>query len=221
MKPDVAFLHTSPVHVATFAKLMHEVSPLMTATHVVREDLLAEARRAGVETDSMKSRIEEAMTDAGASGAPVVMCTCSTIGGVAEAIDTNGAFIAGRIDRAMADEAVRSGSPILIVAALASTIEPTLALLRGSAKRSGTDPKLDILVVEAAWTHFERGDLPAYFEAIVEAVIGAAADARIVVLAQASMAEAAVPLAKLGITALSSPRLGVERAVALHAISRS
>jgi len=38
----------------------------------------------------------------------------------------------------------------------------------------------------------------------------------VVVLAQASMAPAVDALAKLGITALSSPRLGAEHAVALH-----
>src|SRR6476661_1546288 len=105
MRHDIAFLHTSPVHVPTFEKLMQEVAPDLRVSHIVREDLLADAQRDGIGDSSLIARIRKAMTDAGASGAAVVVCTCSTIGGVAESMNTEGAFIAARIDRAMADKA--------------------------------------------------------------------------------------------------------------------
>jgi hypothetical protein len=216
MKHDIAFLHTSPVHVPTFEKLMQEVAPNLKVSHVVREDLLADAQREGPESEPLAARIRKAMTEAGADGAPVVVCTCSTIGGVAESMGAAG-FKAVRIDRAMADRAVSSGKPVLIVAALESTLEPTCALLQASARRLGTNPAIEVLVVKDAWRHFQCGDQASYIKAIVEAVSAATAASSIVVLAQASMAPAAQALAQLGITALSSPRLGVEHAVALHA----
>lgn len=216
MKHDIAFLHTSPVHVPTFEKLMQEVAPGLKATHVVREDLLADAQREGTQSAPLVARIRQAMTEAGAGGAAVVVCTCSTIGGVAEAMQT-AAFKAARIDRAMADRAVSSGRPVLLVAALESTLAPTRVLLETSAGRLGTSPRIESLVVKDAWQHFQCGDRAAYIKAIVEAVSAANAASSIVVLAQASMAPAAQALVELGITALSSPRLGVEHAVAMLA----
>ena len=217
MKHDIAFLHTSPVHVSTFEALMREVAPGLRATHRVREDLLADARREGVNAPGLVARIESAMAQAHAGGAQVVMCTCSTIGGVAEAMDTKGAFTAARIDRAMADEAVRGGCKVLVVAALESTLRPTLDLLGGSAAHLGTEPAIETLVVRGAWAHFEAGDLRRYIDSIVQAVAQAKSSNAVVVLAQASMAPASGQLEKLGIRALSSPRPGVERAVAMLA----
>jgi hypothetical protein len=214
VKHDIAFLHTSPVHQPTFEKLMREAAPGLSVKHVVREDLLADAQRVGARDSALVGCIGEAMRDAGATGAKVVVCTCSTIGGAAE--DVQGAFRAARIDRAMADKAVTAGKPVLMVAALESTLVPTLALLESSAERLGAEPQVRSLVVEDAWAHFLAGDTAGYVKAIVDAIGKADASGSIVVLAQASMAPAAEPLAKLGITALSSPQLGVERAVALH-----
>lgn len=219
MKNDIAFLHTSPVHVPTFEKLMQEVAPGLKASHVVREDLLADAQREGTENAALIGRIRDAMTRAGAGGTPVVVCTCSTIGGVAEGMQAAG-FKAVRIDRAMADQAVSSGKPVLIVAALESTLEPTRALLQSSARRLMTNPPFEILLVKDAWQHFLSGDKKKYIDAIVTAVTAANAASGVVVLAQASMAPAAEVLAEAGITALSSPKLGVEQAVALHAKAR-
>ena len=216
MKHDIAFLHTSPVHVPTFEKLMREVAPNLKASHLVREDLLADALRDGIQGAALISRIEDAMRDAGASGALVVVCTCSTIGGVAEAMERGTAFKAARIDRAMADKAVSDGRPVLMVAALESTLEPTMALLQTSAKRLGTNPRIDKLVVNGAWEHFLSGEREKYIDAIVSAVSSIDASSSVVVLAQASMAPAASALEMFGITALSSPRLGVEHAVSLR-----
>ncbi len=217
VKDDIAFLHTSPAHVPTFEKLMAELAPGLRASHVVREDLLVDAQREGTQDPQLVARIGKAMEEAGAGGAGVVVCTCSTIGGVAEAVDTAGRFSAARIDRAMANKAVASGRPVLLVAALESTLGPTRALLESSSQRLGTSAAIETLVVPDAWTHFLSGDTAAYLDAIVKAVAAAGAVSKTVVLAQASMAPAAQSLARLGITALSSPRLGVQQAVALHA----
>jgi hypothetical protein len=214
VKHDIAFLHTSPVHQPTFEKLIRDAAPGLSVRHDVREDLLADAQHTGANDLTLVARINEAMRDAGSTGAKVVVCTCSTIGGPAEG--AQGAFRATRIDRAMADKAVTAGRPVLMVAALESTLAPTLALLESSASRLGMKPEIRTLVVEGAWAHFLAGDTPGYANAIVEAIGKAWASDSIVVLAQASMAPAAEPLARRGITALSSPQLGVAHALALH-----
>lgn len=207
---DITFLHTSPVHVATFDALLEEVAPHCTATHLVREDLLATAQRDGVDDAALIAAVGAALHGA-AAGARAVVCTCSTIGGLAEA--TQGRVPITRIDRAMADEAVRRGAPVLVVAALQSTLQPTEQLLRSSAERLGLPLVLRSLWVEGAWAHFDAGEREAYLAGIAIAVREHAQPGDTVVLAQASMAGAAEWLADTGLVVLSSPRLGVMHAL--------
>lgn len=213
MLMSLAFLHTSPVHVPTFDGLMRELAPDQTASHVVDESLLADARSLGTDHPWVISRVNEAMAHAATVGTKVVVCTCSTVGGIAERTQTNGRFIAMRIDRAMADEAVRLGPSVLVVAALESTLSPTQDLVHDSSRRIGKPVRVSVVAVPEAWQHFTQGDVPAYLASIASRARAAAQGKNVVVLAQASMAGAAELLVDLSIPVLSSPRLGVRAAI--------
>jgi len=210
MQHDLAFLHTANVHVETFTRITEQVRPGLRVRHVVAEQLLDDARRDGI-TEPLAQRVRGAVSEAASSGARVVVCTCSTIGGLAEA--TAGDFRAMRIDRAMADFAVRQGRRILVAAALESTLEPTLDLLRDSARACNADVRMTELLVKNAWTCFEQGDRESYIDAIATAILANRDGFDAVVLAQASMAPAAERCGDIGIPVLSSPRMGVEAAV--------
>lgn len=216
MRHDITFLHTSPVHVATFDALMRTAAPALRVAHVVREDLLADAQREGVDSPPLVARVQRALALAEAR---VVVCTCSTLGGIAEDTPTGGAFHITRIDRAMADAAVRSGQRVLLVATVSSTVQPTTALLQSSATGLGHPVVIEALWVADAWPYFQAGRHREHVDAIVRAVLPVAAGFDSVVLAQASMAPAAAVLAERGILALTSPHLGVQHAIAL--LSRS
>lgn len=207
---DLVFLHTSPVHVATFDALLKEVAPQRTAAHLVREDLLATAQRDGVDDTALIAAVRSALQGA-ATEARAVVCTCSTIGGLAEA--TQARVPITRIDRAMADEAVRRGAPVLMVAAVQSTLQPTAQLLQSSAERLGLPLVLRSLWVEGAWAQFEAGQREAYLATIATAVRHHAQPGDTVVLAQASMAGAAEALIDTGLVVLSSPRMGLMHAL--------
>jgi hypothetical protein len=126
-----------------------------------------------------------------------------------------GLFVPVRIDRAMADEAVRLGPKILLIAALESTLGPTRKLLEESSIALGTVIEVEHLVVAGAWTHFLRDDRISYIKAISASISAVAPHtANVIVLAQASMAPAAQALNSLGIKILSSPNLGVQSVVA-------
>jgi hypothetical protein len=203
--------------VPTFDQLVQELAPTLRVTHSVGENLLTQAQRDGAESPALIAAVHQAMKQACASGAAIVVCTCSTVGGIAEAMETNGAFTATRVDRAMADLAVSKGLPILLVATVESTLAPTTELLQTSARHMGVTLDIDSLLVREAWPYFTAGDHDRYIGTLVQAVSARNSAGKVVVLAQASMAPAADALAKLGITALSSPRLGVEHAIALLA----
>ncbi len=213
LSKTLAFLHTSPVHIATFDHLLAEIDPSVAARHIVDESLLDEARVAGEITPALEQRIAAALRNASAPDDAVVLCTCSTIGGSAEDAGTRAGRVVLRVDRPMAERAVALGDCILVAAALASTLAPTRALILDAARAAGKQIELRDLLCEPAWALFERGDLVGYANAIAKGLRAAAGAVDVIVLAQASMAAAAPLCADLGVPILSSPRLGLEAAL--------
>jgi len=212
MKHDIAFLHTGQIHVASFTALMTELAPEVNVRHDVKEELLKAAQNDGL-TPALASEIEAAMNLASDSGATVVVCTCSTIGSAAEATILESGARSMRIDRAMADQAVRAGPSVLVLAALQSTLAPSRELLESSASNASVALNASYQLIGGAWPHFESGDLDAYASAIANYIQLNSSGFDVVVLAQASMAAAAAHCPEIKLDILSSPRLGVEAAL--------
>jgi hypothetical protein len=106
---------------------------------------------------------------------------------------------------------VARGARIAVVATVASTLSPTLALLRECAH--GTAVELVAAPCLDAWPLFEAGDQRGYLNRIATHV--RTLDADVIVLAQPSMAAAGDLLGDLGVPVLNSPRTAVARAVAV------
>ncbi|MCB0011363.1 MAG: hypothetical protein KDE34_05670 [Anaerolineales bacterium] len=207
--PTIGFLHTSPVHVPTFTALLAELAPEWQAIHQVDEPLLAEARQNGPDAPDILMQLQSHLTQLKEAGASQIVCTCSTIGGIAEKQGEALDLPIHRVDRPMAAQAVALG-PILLVAALESTLAPTSALLADEAARQNRALQVDTLACTEAWAFFEAGDPAGYHHAIANAIRTqldhSATVPAAILLAQASMAGAANLLADLGIPVLSSPR---------------
>ncbi|MFD9904404.1 aspartate/glutamate racemase family protein [Streptomyces sp. NPDC059063] len=206
----LALLHTSPVHVPVFDALRDQDHPGLTLRHVVREDLLDRARADGPDavTDDVRAALAEAAADADA-----VLCTCSTLGAVAESHATAVGVPVVRLDRPMAAAAVRAGGTVAVVATVASTLEPTVALVRAEAERAGLHVDVRTVLVDGAWERFEAGDRDGYLRLVAEAVQRLeGVDA--IVLAQASAADAAARVTTAS-PVLASPRSGLSAAAAL------
>ncbi|WP_327420903.1 aspartate/glutamate racemase family protein [Streptomyces sp. NBC_01527] len=203
----LALLHTSPVHVPVFEALRDADHPGLALRHLVHEDLLARARDAG--PDAVRGDIEALLAGAVAEGATAVLCTCSTIGGVAESAAESLGVPVLRVDRPMA-AAAAARDRVVVLAAIGDTLPSTLALL---AEEAG-DRRVDIrtVLVAGAWARFEAGDRDGYLE-LVAAAADRVTDADVIVLAQASMADAATRTATQ-IPVLSSPRPGLSAAAA-------
>ncbi|WP_438040872.1 aspartate/glutamate racemase family protein [Sorangium sp. So ce128] len=211
----LAFLHTAHVHVETFSRLVQDVDHAIPVRHEVQESLLADALAAGGITDGIRSATATVVQALANEGARVIVCTCSTLGGVAEAVPVSDCLVM-RIDRPMAEQAVAGGRRILVVAALQSTFQPTGALLRQIASDAGRSIDVVEVLCGRAWRLFERGDSPGYAGEIARTIEATALPGDLVLLAQASMAPAAELVRHLGIPVLSSSRSGVEAAVSRY-----
>ncbi|AVH55108.1 MULTISPECIES: aspartate/glutamate racemase family protein [Streptomyces] len=199
----LALLHTSPVHVPVFDALRDEEHQGLELRHLVAEELLARARREGPDAvvDAVRAVLERAV----AEGARAVLCTCSTIGGVAERAGVGVPVL--RVDRPMAAAAVAVGPRVVVLATVESTLGPTIALVEEEARRAGRPVDIRTELLEGAWARFVAGDTEGYVRAVAaaaDAVTGADA----IVLAQASMAPAQ-RLTATSTPVLSSPRPGL------------
>jgi hypothetical protein len=215
--PDaVGFLHTAQVHVATFEALSRELLPSARLVHRVDPEALELAREDGT-GERVRAVVAGHLSELRAAGCGVVLCTCSTLGEVAEGLSGDGLEVI-RIDRPMLRRAVTLGLRIGVVAALTSTVEPTTRVLAEEAADAGAAISLEVSVVADAWDAFLRGDAEDYLSRIAQAARALSSRCDVVVLAQASMEPAAALLAGLGTPVLTSPRSAVE---AVAAVMRS
>ncbi len=205
----LTLFHTAASNVALFDALLKQLAPDIPARHVVDEAILREVRDAGAVTPAAIARVRAALAPL-ADPQSFVLCTCSSIGGLAEQAGER----VMRVDRPMAERAVSLGRRIAIAATLQSTLAPTQALIQDIARQAGKPRETVALFIPSAWPLIERGDQAGYARAIADRLAEACARDRfdVIVLAQASMAVAEPLCAELPCPVLSSPRLGVEAA---------
>ena len=150
MTHDLAFLHTLASNVDVFTPLVTERRPDLRIRHAVADHVLNEARKTGM-TPEIAREVQSFMIDLASTGARVVVCTCSTIGGAAEATETGGRFAAMRIDRPMADRAVTLGPLVRGGESVASMVVPTCAIEPGLGCCCTTTPVPRMASSSPAW----------------------------------------------------------------------
>ena len=207
----LALLHTSPVHVLVFDALRDEDHQGLELAHLIHENLLTRARAEGPE--AVAGEVRAVLDQAVADGAVAVLCTCSSIGGVAEAFAEEVGVPVLRVDRPMAAAAVAIGPRVVVVATSESTFGPTVALVEEEARRAGLPADVRTLLVDGAWALFQAGDTEGYVRTVADAVDSIPGDSTdAIVLAQASMSPAQLRTTT-ALPVLSSPRLGLAAAV--------
>ncbi|MFJ8827003.1 aspartate/glutamate racemase family protein [Streptomyces sp. NPDC102467] len=216
-RPRVCVLHTVAALPAVFAPLLSELAPGVDPYHVVDESLLADTVAHGL-LPRTTARLAAYVTHAEAAGADAVLVTCSSVGPAAEQVRALTTVPVLRVDEPMADEAVRTGSRIGVLATLDSTLAPTADLVARRAAAAGTRITLDTTVCPGAYDARASGDQARHDALITAEARRLAADHDVLVLAQASMASAlsGLPVAELGVPVLTSPRGGVAQLVDLY-----
>ena len=203
----IAFLHTGAVVIPTFATLAAEHLPGVEVQNLLDDKIVADLGR-GVASEQVAQRLADLGDAAVAAGAEAVMFTCSSISQYAAPLAERLGVPVYRVDEAMADEAVRAGDRVSVIATLPTTVQPTAALLRERAELQGRKVQIDEVVVAGAFEAAVAGDRARHDELVSEAIKAVNGD--VVVLAQASMASAAEGL-EFAVPILTSPERGVRR----------
>ncbi len=209
----LGLLHTAESHRARFDRLLTELAPENVGwVHSVKEVLLRQALDT-FPVSRIAIGIEAALTALQGQGAQQVLCTCSSVGGMAEQVGRQMGLPTLRLDRPMAEAAVTAGRRILVAACLPSTLGPTTQLLNEVAHAQDRRIELETLLMENAWPLFQAGDETGFSRQIAGIILEARPHPDAVVLAQASMAPAAELLKQWPVPVFSSPRLGVAAAL--------
>lgn len=209
----LGLLHTAEVHRARFDRLLAELAPENVGwIHSVKEPLLRQALDT-FPVHRIAMGIEAALAALQSQGAQQVLCTCSSVGGMAEQIGRQMGLPTLRLDRPMAEATVAAGRRILVAACLPSTLGPTTQLLNEVAHAQNRRIEIETLLMENAWPLFQAGDEAGFARQIAAIVLEARPYPDALVLAQASMASAAELLKQWPVAVFSSPRLGVAAAL--------
>ena len=206
----LTLFHTAPSNETLFRSLLAEMGPEIPARHVLAVDLLDRAAAEGRVTADIAADVKDRMQAVLDDGVRMLLCTCSTLGTCADEMNDPRVM---RVDRAMAQHAVAQGGRVLVAACVASTIEPTVKLLRESAPET---TQIETFLMADLWPHFQLGEHMVYWQRIADRLRERAAAFDCIVLAQASMAGAADLLGDLPIPVLSSPRIGLGAAITAY-----
>ena len=209
---DLLLLHGAGSNVAVFEALIAQAAPGLVRRHELMADLLARAEREGL-SDALEEDLRDLLSTIADSRPRLVLCTCSTLGGPVERLGAEMSLAVERVDRALAEAALETGGPIVVLAATPATLQPTEVLFRSVAADKGLNPTITLHLAKGAWPLFLSGDLPGYREAVASAARDLAVGAEVIVLAQVSMAPAKALLGDLPIDVLTSPELGMIRAL--------
>src|SRR5690606_37512591 len=135
-----------------------ELLPGVDAFQMLDESLLRNTITAGALTPETTRRVLGHVESAVDAGATAVLVTCSSIGAAAELARNVVPVPVIRVDEAMADQAVKTGPLIGVIATLATALEPTADLVRRRADAAGADISLTTLVCDCAFAALGWGD---------------------------------------------------------------
>jgi Asp/Glu/hydantoin racemase len=217
MPQTLAMLHTSHVLIPSFSQLCEEILPDVDIFHMVDESLIKNTISAGALTKSTVRRMAALVSSARQGGADAVLLTCSSIGPGVATLRALFDFPVLRVDEPMAEEAVRIGGRIGVLATLQTTLEPTVALLREAARARSRNIELVPCLCEGAFDAILSGDAHTHHEIVAENLAELIRRVEVVVLAQASMAGVIQKLHPelKNVPVLSSPELAVKHAKAV------
>lgn len=212
-KKAVFIIHTSSVSVQDLKLLFGELAPDVIVRNIIDDSLLPEVLANDGITPGVLKRICMYATLAEASGADVIFNQCSSVGEAADIAKKLIRVPLVKVDEKMAEVACRTGRRIGVVATLKTTLGPTVRLVEKTAGELRKEVKVVQKLCVGAFDKLIAGDKKAHNAMVLGAIHELEKEVDVVVCAQGSMVALLPELGKTTVPVLTSPRLGVERAV--------
>ena len=207
--PKLAMIHTVPGIIPLFNDLVGLHLQDWCSFNMVDESLLANTIRDGTLSHQTMRRLSTHIWSAVDAGASAVLVTCSSLGPAVDAAMSLCPVPLFRVDDGMAIEALQRGNRIGVLATVATTLRPTTGLIERHAERMGLNVSLTSRLCEGAFDKLRSGDRAAH-DAMIRAGFASLVDSvDVIVLAQASMANALNEMGETRVPILTSPELGV------------
>ncbi len=207
----IAAIYTGAALVKPLSDLLTEALPGYEVMNILDDSMIADIIKAGELTKAVKRRLYGYYEIAVASGAELILNTCSSIGDAVYGAREFMPVPVVRIDEAMCRLAVEKTDSIAVLATVPTTLDPTIRLLQMCAEEAGKKITTVSGLAEGAFSAITKGDAETHDRLIAETAQKVAQTCDVILLAQGSMGRMQQPLIDLtGKTVLSSPALGIE-----------
>ena len=209
----VVIIHTSNVSVKDLNNLFAELAPDVCVRNIIDDCLLAEVLENGGVTTAVKKRICAYTLQAEVIGADLIFSQCSSVG---EAADIAAQLVdvpLVKIDEKMAEVACKTGKKIGVIATLQTTLGPTIRLVKRTAEKLNKEIQITEKLCEGAFDLLRSGDIKTHNKMVIKGIKELTEKVDVIVCAQGSMVSLLDELGETPVPVLTSPRLGVERAV--------
>ena len=206
----VVAIHTAMPMVEPTKELFARHMPGVRLINITDDSLIQDVIAAGNVPEAVKERLLGYYRSAILAGADLIFNTCSSVGDIAISARDSLSVPLVKIDDAMAEMAVKSGSRVGVLATLSTTLDPTVRLLR----KFAADMERELVIVEGladgAFEAVLSGDTGKHDRLILDTAGKIRDQVELFVLAQGSMARMEKQLeSHTGKRVLSSPESGV------------
>jgi len=211
MSKSVAVIHTGPVTVEPIKQRCKKIIPEVRIINIMDDSLLNDCRAAGGLTKAVTQSMCQYFIIAETMGVDVIFNACSSVG---ETVDVGRQLVSipiVKIDEAMAEQAVASGTKIGVVATVPTTLDPTVRLIEAKAKEQGKELAITRALCSKAFDLLLAGKADEHDQEVMDKVKELSATVDVVVLAQCSMARLVPMLSDVPVPVLASPDSGVQR----------
>jgi Asp/Glu/hydantoin racemase len=214
MPQTLALIHTSQVFltVETMMKqLFAEILPEVRLINIMDDSLLPDVMAERKISADVTRRMCLYVLGAEATGADAVLSLCSSLGPAIDVARKMVRIPVIKIDDAHTEKAAREAGRIGVMATVATTLGPTVALIHEKAALLGKQVGIEESLSEAAFEALMRGEKERHDAMVMEAARALAPQVELILFAQASMTRLAPAIQQAtGRPVLASPRLAIE-----------
>jgi Asp/Glu/hydantoin racemase len=184
----VAIIHTFLYSVEDFKVLFKKYLPEVEMINIIDDSLLAESLANKKRTEGVTQRMALYAIAAQSMGVDAILNQCSSVAGAVDLIRPMLKIPYVKVDQPMAEEAVRLGSKIAVIATAISTVEPSSQLVEEMGRKAGKAVTVARCFCEGAYDALLKDGDQAKHNEIVIATVKKAAEANdVIVMAQGSM----------------------------------